>query len=436
MVANDDHGRAIELMRDGEWGKAAELLAPLAAPGADPWLINDLAVALHQAGRAPEAVEKLRALAAGPLPALIRLRRTYLEKAAAIASGFDPRWVHHDHDGAACPSRPPLVSVIVRTFQRPELLREALMSLKDQTMTAFEAIVVNDGGDPASEAVVKQSGIPNARYVMMPHGGRVRALNAGLEMAHGKYVTGLDDDDVLLPHHLAALTGYLESPGAAPVAYGDYRMAEYRRDAQGSPGPASARDVIAGEYKKGVLFETNPCTILLMARRECYEKVGRFIPALELAEDWEMWLRLAEHYDFHHVPAVTAEVRLQPGDLNLTARRLREKYYYDNLVIVMHRGLPVLSAPQRPELTAAYRKGLAMLDALARERPDVLPLLNLRGLWEMNKPYAWFADQGRWMMQLGERNLAARFYQMALRLAPGEPKLWAGWLKAMARKGR
>lgn len=435
MAASDDHARALALMRDGEWGKAAELLAPLAA-SADPWLINDLAVALHQAGHTREAVDKLRALGGDDhLPAVIRLNRMCLEKAAAIAAGFDPRWVHNDHDGAACPSRPPLVSVIVRTFQRPELLREALASLKTQTFTDYEAIVVNDGGDPASEAVVKQSGVPNARYVMMPRGGRVSALNAGLEMAHGRYVTGLDDDDVLLPHHLATLAGYMESPGAAPVAYSDYRVAEYRRDADGSFHVFSTRDVIAGDYKKGVLFETNPCTILIMVKRECYEKVGRFIPALELAEDWEMWLRLAEHYEFHHVAAVTAEVRERPGESNLTARRLREKYYYDNLVIIMHRGLPLLSAPKRPELDAPYRKGLSMLDGLSRERPEVLQLLNLRGLWDMNKPYAWFADQGRWMMQLGERELARRFYKMALALAPWEPKVWGGWIKTLS-KGR
>ena len=73
----------------------------------------------------------------------------------------------------------------------------------------------------------------------------------------------------------------------------------------------------------------------MMARRSCYQEVGRFIPALELAEDWEMWLRLAERFDFHHLAAVTAEVRERPGDANLTARRLRWKYYWDNLVLYL-----------------------------------------------------------------------------------------------------
>jgi hypothetical protein len=102
----------------------------------------------------------------------------------------------------------------------------------------------------------------------------------------------------------------------------------------------------------------------------------------------------------------------------------------------LHRGIVILSGPRRPALTAAYHRGMAMLDALARERPEVLELLNLRGLWDMNKPYSWFADQARWMMQLGERDLAGRFYRMALRLAPWEPKLWAGWLKSIVGRGR
>jgi len=423
------HDRRLDAMRAGEWMKAATLLEPVAS--SDPWMVNDLAVALHQAGREDEAVKKLRTLGdEDKLPALVRLNRMYLEKAVNIAAEYDLNWEHKDHDGVACPDSPPLVSVIVRTYKRPELLKEALASLKAQTYTDFEAIVVNDGGDPASEKVVRESGLPRGRYAMMEHRGRVETMNTGLEMAHGRYLTGLDDDDIVYPQHLEKLVEYLESPGAAPVAYSDYRLAVYEKGEDGELRPESKSDVVADDYKNGVLFYTNPCTILIMVKRECYEKVGRFIPALDLAEDWEMWLRLAAEYEFHHIPEITAEIRERPGDQNITKRRMRQKYFWDNLVIMMHKGLVAASAPMRPELSEQYKKGMAMLDGLIAERPEVLPLINLRGLWNMKKAYSWFADHGRWFKQLGEMELSRRFYGMAARLDPLQPKVWTGWLRS------
>jgi tetratricopeptide (TPR) repeat protein len=270
---------------------------------------------------------------------------------------------------------------------------------------------------------------------MRPREGRVQALNAGLAMAHGRYVTGLDDDDIVDPEHLAIMVRWLESPGAAPVVYGDYRVAKFGRGPEGALSRVSARECRWGDYRPGLLFETNPCNISLVARRSCYEQAGRFCPELGLAEDWEMWLRLAEHFPFHHLPALTVEVRERPGDLNLTARRLREKYLWDNLALFLHRGLVLLSAPKRPEADKGYARAMALLDQAINARPDILPLLNLRGLWTMRKPYAWFADQGRWFLELGEPELSRAFYGLALRLAPWEPKLWAGWRRAGSRAG-
>jgi glycosyltransferase involved in cell wall biosynthesis len=430
--AGDTHGRALDAMRAGEWMKAASLLEPVASRDPEPWIVNDLAVALHQAGRDEEAVKKLRLLGdEDKLPAIVRLNRMYLEKAVNIAAKHDLNWEHKDHDGIACPDVPPLVSVIVRTYKRPDFLKEALASLKAQTFTGFETIVVNDGGDPSSEAVVRGSGLANARYVMMEHRGRVETMNTGLEMAHGRYVTGLDDDDVLYPRHMAAMVECLESPGAAPVAYSDYRVVTYRETENGELSPASKKDFIWDDYRPGYLFDTNPFIVSIMARRSCYKKVGRFIPALELAEDWEMWLRLADDFDIHHLSEVTVEVRERPGDENITNRRMRQKYFWDNLVIMMHKGLVAASAPARPELSEQYQKGMAMLDGLIAERPEVLPLINLRGLWNMKKAYSWFADHGRWFKQLGETELSRRFYGMAARLDPLQPKVWAGWLRSL-----
>ena len=89
----------------------------------------------------------------------------------------------------------PLVTLIVRTKNRPTLLAEALQSIAKQTYPKIEIIVVNDGGDDVSEITLPFNGL-NITIVLLqfPAGlGRSKAANAGLDKAAGKYIAFLDD---------------------------------------------------------------------------------------------------------------------------------------------------------------------------------------------------------------------------------------------------
>ena len=117
----------------------------------------------------------------------------------------------------------PLVSVIVRTRDRPALLAEALASLRAQTLRDFETIVVADGGErPPAELLAPAPGEGGLTLVhRAPPHGRARALNAGLDAARGRFVAYLDDDDLFLPDHLATLARFLAGSDAYRVAYTD-----------------------------------------------------------------------------------------------------------------------------------------------------------------------------------------------------------------------
>ena len=95
----------------------------------------------------------------------------------------------------------PLVSLIVRTKDRPALLREALQSICEQTYPKIEIIVVNDGGDDVSEVILPFIGV-NTTIVLVQFPvnlGRSKAANAGLDKATGDYIAFLDDDDWMMP---------------------------------------------------------------------------------------------------------------------------------------------------------------------------------------------------------------------------------------------
>ncbi len=92
----------------------------------------------------------------------------------------------------------PQFSVIIPTYNREDLLTEAIRSVLDQTIQDFEIIVVNDGGN-----VPTVPDDPRIRIVTQANGGPASARNGGIRAARGQYVTFLDDDDLYTPTRLA-----------------------------------------------------------------------------------------------------------------------------------------------------------------------------------------------------------------------------------------
>jgi glycosyltransferase involved in cell wall biosynthesis len=193
-------------------------------------------------------------------------------------------------------SERPLVSYIVPTYNRLELLRRALESIGAQAYSQFEAVVVNDAGWDVSAVV---SEFPFARLVN--HGqnlGLSAARNTGINTASGEYLCYLDDDDWLYPDHTVVLLGAL---------LGGYRAGYSDAAVQYNNGPArlymsNSWDV--ERLKRGNLFPV--CCV--MHERSLIDQVGYFDEDLPTHEDWDMWLRMSEVCDFVHVPMITCVV--------------------------------------------------------------------------------------------------------------------------------
>ena len=120
------------------------------------------------------------------------------------------------------PAANPLVSVIVRTKDRPALLKRALQSIADQTYRPVEVVLVNDGGcDLDRNELQGILGNVSLNYIRLEENtGRAHAGNVGLENAKGEYIGFLDDDDAFYPDHLKALTAQLIS-SPSKIAYTD-----------------------------------------------------------------------------------------------------------------------------------------------------------------------------------------------------------------------
>ena len=184
------------------------------------------------------------------------------------------------------------ISVVIRTKDRPALLREAIESVR-ATGYPCEIVVVNDGGAP-----VEAEGVTLVHHEQSR--GRAEAGNAGVHAASNAFIAFLDDDDLYYAEHLATLAQAASSPHAAwyTDAVSFYAQSDKRLR------------IYAQDFDRDLLLLDNfiPLPTLLL-RREDFLSAGGFDSQFDLFEDWDLLIRLSVKADFRRIAAVTCEVR-------------------------------------------------------------------------------------------------------------------------------
>lgn len=192
-------------------------------------------------------------------------------------------------------SEPLPVSVIVRTKDRPELVAEAVASIRGTGYPA-EIVVVNDGG-----ARPNVDGVTLVEHEISR--GRSEAANAGVRAAKNDYVVFLDDDDLFYPEHLSTLVH--AARGANATAWYSDAVSAFIHGSNREPARIYARD-----FDRELLLVDNYIPLpTLLFRRADFLDLGGFDPAFDLFEDWDFLIRLAQRGDFIHVPRITCEIR-------------------------------------------------------------------------------------------------------------------------------
>ncbi|WP_052263250.1 glycosyltransferase [Geobacter pickeringii] len=199
----------------------------------------------------------------------------------------------------------PLVSVIVPTHNRPDMLPDTLRSILAQSYPNIEIVVVNDAGEDV-ERLVKEVA-PTAVYLRHERNkGLAGARNTGIRHATGKYIAYLDDDDLFYPEHIETLVTFLEGSDCK-VAYTDsYRAFQSQ---------ASGRyEVVRREIAHGIDFDYDRILVdnfvpvlCFMHEKGCIEESGYFDESLRRHEDWDLWIRMSRTFRFAHIPKVTCE---------------------------------------------------------------------------------------------------------------------------------
>lgn len=253
-----------------------------------------------------------------------------------------PRFMGFDYapirDGAfyvnEFPEGKPLVSIIVRTCGRPEVLRETLVSLRHQTYPNIEIVVVEDGEECAGPMIREDFADLNILYYATGEKvGRSKAGNKAMEMAHGKYLNFLDDDDLFYADHVEVLVKTLERSGnKAAYAYAFETPIEVESKA---PYVYTVYDYLGihkTKFNRIELCYHNYIPIqCIMFEKSLFENYGGLDESLDALEDWDLWVRYSLHTDFDSVEKTTSIYRVPKVR---TINEKRQKELDDALIVV------------------------------------------------------------------------------------------------------
>src|SRR5690348_15907921 len=115
-----------------------------------------------------------------------------------------------------------LVSIVLPTYKRMDVLPHAIRSVLAQSYADFELIIVDDNSPDGTERVVASFTDPRIRYVRNDENQRLpRALNRGFSLARGEYLTWTSDDNLYAPEAIARMVAVLSS-GQADFVFTDY----------------------------------------------------------------------------------------------------------------------------------------------------------------------------------------------------------------------
>lgn len=217
---------------------------------------------------------------------------------------------------------PPTVSVHMAVYNQRRYVGEAVESILRQDFPDFELVVVDDGSTDGSHAILERLAASDDRVRLLrrPNRGISASRNEALEVARGEFVAVMDSDDVALPHRLGRQVAFLrETPGV--VAAGSWVL---WTDPAGNPlreyRPATGHDEIDRLHlEQGAQSICHPST---MVRAAAMRRAGGYRETFPVAEDLDLWLRLAEIGRLANIPEVLLHYRKHPASAAHTRQAL------------------------------------------------------------------------------------------------------------------
>jgi glycosyltransferase involved in cell wall biosynthesis len=256
-----------------------------------------------------------------------------------------------------------LVSIVTPSLDQARYLREAIESVRAQTYTPIEHIVVDGGSSDGTLEILHDC--PELRWASAPDRGQSHALNKGFALARGDIFGWLNADDAYEAHAVAAGVAALQTSGGGLV-YADVTRIDGDGD---NPRRIRSRpefdlwtelNLGCGIYSPAVFFT-----------RAAYEGAGGLDETLHMTMDYDLWLRIGKRFPVHHLDQVWGVQRLHEQ-----AKTVRRDPWPERLAVSRRHGgrrlspLAIRRYVRRPGLQRFVTRAAAAAYALVGRRPS------------------------------------------------------------------
>lgn len=209
---------------------------------------------------------------------------------------------------------PPLVSVVMPTFNRERYIATAIASILGQHHHELELLVIDDGSTDRTPEIAASFKDSRVRLIRHEHNqGIAVSRNHGLALARGQYVANLDSDDLAHPRRLALQVAFLEAyPDLAALGTWTWNI-----DAGGNPLPfwrskkRSGNPVHPADIQAQLLFHVSVRNSSLMGRTELLRTYG-YREDFPLSQDYELLTRLTRDHRVANLPIRLTGLRHHP----------------------------------------------------------------------------------------------------------------------------
>lgn len=203
----------------------------------------------------------------------------------------------------------PKVSIIIPVYNGSNYLREAIDSALNQTYKNIEILVINDGSSDRGETedICKSYG-DKIRYFNKVNGGAASALNMGVAKMEGEYFSWLSHDDIYYPEKVEVQIDYLsEQENRDVILYCNYELINEK-----------SQHTSFVEFNHEMLVEKPEYSLLrgcvngitLLIPKKAFKKHGNFNESLKCTQDYDLWRRFSETFQFVHLPIIITKTRI------------------------------------------------------------------------------------------------------------------------------
>ncbi len=226
----------------------------------------------------------------------------------------------------------PKVSVIIPTYNFARLLPRTIKSVLNQTLQDFELIIVDDGSTDNTREVADGfvAVDPRVKYVYQKNSGSpARPTNTGIQKSEGKYIAILQHDDEWFPEKLEKQVLFFENSENPNLGFIGCHAVIVNSD--GSIEKQlfkKSKDLLKDLLGMNVI----PYPSAVMVRRETFEEIGLFDEQFKIADDWDMWLRIAQKYEFDFVDSVLFKYHIHGNNITQVASPEKNAREFEYLI--------------------------------------------------------------------------------------------------------